>query len=128
MRTCARALEHRQLPFGARFIEAKDVEASIIAPDLDVAVVGAVPLIERFENVDLMPTEMKSPGHGHSAMVSMLLCLGALQNCQVQCRCQVNGRIFYFLHPSDPFFGVRVERGVLGSVPGGQNGRNQKDS
>jgi hypothetical protein len=70
---CSRAPEHRQLPFGARFIEAKDVEASIIAPDLDIAAVSSVPLIERFENVDLMPTEMKSPGHGHSAMASILL-------------------------------------------------------
>jgi hypothetical protein len=29
--------------------------------------------IERFENVDLMPTEMKSPGHGHSAMAKLRL-------------------------------------------------------
>src|SRR5215207_4214006 len=69
---CSRAPEHRQLPFGARFIEAKDVEASIIAPDLDVAVVSSVPLIERFENVDLIPTEMKSPGHVHSAVAGLL--------------------------------------------------------
>jgi hypothetical protein len=44
-----------------------------MSPNLDVAVVRSVPLIERFENVNLMPDEMKSPGHGHSAMVSMLL-------------------------------------------------------
>jgi hypothetical protein len=55
------------------FIEAKDVYASIMSPDLDVAVVRSVPLIELFENVNLMPAEMKSPGHRHSAMVSMLL-------------------------------------------------------
>jgi hypothetical protein len=36
-------------------------------------VVRAVPLIERLENVALMPAEMKSPGHGHSAMASILL-------------------------------------------------------
>jgi hypothetical protein len=53
-------------------IEAKDVQASVIAPDLDVAVIRSVPLIERFENVDLMSAEMKFQGHGHSAMVSML--------------------------------------------------------
>jgi hypothetical protein len=55
------------------FIEAKDVYASIMSPDLDVAVVRSVPLIERFENVNLIPAEMNSPGHRHSAMVSMLL-------------------------------------------------------
>jgi len=54
------------------FIEAKDVQASVIAPNLDVAIVRSVPLIERFENVDLMLPEMKFQGHGHSAIVSML--------------------------------------------------------
>ena len=44
-----------------------------MSPNLDVAVVSSVPLIERFENVNLMPAEMKSPGHEHSAMVRMLL-------------------------------------------------------
>ena len=54
------------------FIEAKDVQASVTAPNLDVAIVRSVPLIERFENVDLMLPETKFQGHGHSAMVSML--------------------------------------------------------
>jgi hypothetical protein len=54
------------------FIEAKDVQASVTAPNLDVAIVRSVPLIERFENVDLMLPEMKFQGHGHSAIVSML--------------------------------------------------------
>ena len=54
------------------FIEAKDVRASVIAPNLDVAVVMSVPRIERFENVDLMLPEMKFQGHRHSAVVSML--------------------------------------------------------
>jgi hypothetical protein len=71
--SCSRAHEHRQLPFSVGLIEAKDVQASVVvAPDLDVAVVRSVPLIERFENVDLMPTEIKFQGHGHSAMISML--------------------------------------------------------
>jgi hypothetical protein len=55
------------------FIKAKGVQAAVMAPDLDVAVVRSVPLIERFENVDLMLAEMKSPRHGHSAMARMLL-------------------------------------------------------
>ena len=70
--SCSRAHEHRQLPFSAGLIEAKDVQASITVPDLDVAVVRSVPLIKRFENVDLMLVEMKFQGHGHSAMISML--------------------------------------------------------
>jgi hypothetical protein len=70
---CSRTRVHRQPPFGVEFIEPKDVYASIMSPDLDVAVVRSVPLIELFENVNLMPAEMKSPGHRHSAMVSMLL-------------------------------------------------------
>ena len=68
----ARSRTSYQPPFGVGFIEAKDVQASVMAPDLDVAVVRSVPLIERFENVDLMPVEMKFQGHGHSAMISML--------------------------------------------------------
>ena len=44
-----------------------------MSPNLDVAVVRSVPLIERFETVNLMPAEMKSPRQGHSAIVSMLL-------------------------------------------------------
>jgi hypothetical protein len=54
------------------FIEAKDVQASVTAPNLDVAIVRSVPLIERLENVDLMLPEMKYQGHGHSAIFSML--------------------------------------------------------
>ena len=55
------------------FIEAKDVQASIMASDLDVAVVRPVPLVERLENVDLMPTETQSSGERCSAIISMLL-------------------------------------------------------
>jgi|307.fasta_scaffold401382_2 hypothetical protein len=46
----ARSRTSYQPPFGVGFIEAKDVQASVMAPDLDVAVVRSVPLIERFEN------------------------------------------------------------------------------
>ena len=61
------------LPSAAITATREDVQASVMSPNLDVAVVSSVPLIERFENVNLTPAEMKSPGHGHSAMVSMLL-------------------------------------------------------
>jgi hypothetical protein len=48
-----------------------------MSPDFDVTVVRSVPLIERFENVDLTPAEMKSPGREHSTMVGMLLDVNA---------------------------------------------------
>jgi hypothetical protein len=53
-------------------IEAKDVQASVIGPNLDVTIVRSIPLIEHLENVDLMLPEMKFQGHGHSAIYSML--------------------------------------------------------
>jgi hypothetical protein len=39
------------------FIEPEDIQISVSAPGLDVSVVRAVPLIERFENINLLPTE-----------------------------------------------------------------------
>ena len=44
-----------------------------MASDRYVAVVRPVPLVKRFENLDLMPAETESSGHRHSAIVSMLL-------------------------------------------------------
>jgi hypothetical protein len=43
-----------------------------MAPDLDVAVVGPVPLVERLENLYLMPAETESSGERYSAIVRML--------------------------------------------------------
>src|SRR5262245_55384648 len=60
---CSRTLKHGYLQFGAMFIEPKHVETSVGGPGLHVPVVRAVPLIERFEKVDLMPIGMKSLGH-----------------------------------------------------------------
>jgi len=69
---CSGSFKHRQVPFGAGFVEAKNIQ-TILAPDLDVAVVRPVPLVKRFKNLDLMPAETESSGHRHSAIVSMLL-------------------------------------------------------
>jgi len=52
------------------FIDPENVQISVSASGLDVTVVRAGPLIERFENVDLMHTEMKSPGHGRSGWLA----------------------------------------------------------
>ncbi len=73
---CSGSFEHRQVPFGAGFVEAKDIQ-TIVAPDLDVAVVRSAPLIECFDNIDPVPIEMKSPRHRHSAIRGMLLDLNA---------------------------------------------------
>ena len=64
------------MPFGASFVEAKNIR-TIAAPDLDVAVVRSAPLIECFENIDSVPIEMKSPRHQHSVIRWMLFDLNA---------------------------------------------------
>src|SRR5262249_16945944 len=73
---CSRSFEHCQVPFGAGSVEAKNIQ-TIIAPDLDVAVVRSAPLIECFENIDSVPIEMKSPRHRHAVIRGMLLDLNA---------------------------------------------------
>ena len=72
MRSRARALTNIVSSHSAWGSSKRRMYTSIIVPDLDVAVVRSVPLIERFENVDLMLVEMKFQGNGHSAMISML--------------------------------------------------------
>ena len=73
---CSRSFEHCQVPFGAGFVEAKNIQ-TIVAPDLDIAVVRSAPLIECFENIDSVPIEMKSPRHRHSVIRGMLFDLNA---------------------------------------------------
>ena len=73
---CSRSFEHCQVPFGAGFVEPKNIQ-TIVSPDLDVAVVRSAPLIECFENIDPVPIEMKSPRHRHAVIRGMLLDLNA---------------------------------------------------
>jgi len=73
---CSRSFEHCQVPFGAGFVEPKNIQ-TIVSPDLDVAVVRSAPLIECFENIDSVPIEMKSPRHRHSVIRGMLFDLNA---------------------------------------------------
>ena len=73
---CSRSFKHRQVPFGAGFVEPKNIQ-TIVSPDLDVAVVRSAPLIECFENIDPVPIEMKSPRHRHAVIRGMLLDLNA---------------------------------------------------
>jgi hypothetical protein len=60
--------EHRQLPFAARLVAAQDVDAVVVALDLDGTIVSAGPLVA-FNDVDPAPTQMKSSRRCHSAMV-----------------------------------------------------------
>jgi hypothetical protein len=73
---CSRSFEHCQVPFGAGFVEAKNIQ-TIVTPDLDVAVVRSTPLIECFENIDRACIEMKSPRHRYAVIRGMLLDLNA---------------------------------------------------
>ena len=73
---CSRSFEHCQVPFGAGFVEPKNIQ-TIVSPDLDVAVVRSAPLIECFENIDPVPIEMKSPRYRHAVIRGMLLDLNA---------------------------------------------------
>ena len=66
-----RALEHNQLPFRVNLVEAQDVKISVVAPDLEVAVVSAMPLIEVVDHLDLTSVQAKSPGHFDSAVASI---------------------------------------------------------
>ena len=63
---CSGSFEHRQVPFGAGFVEAKNIQTIVAAP-----------LIECFENIDPVPIEMKSPRHRHAVIRGMLLDLNA---------------------------------------------------
>ena len=75
---CSRSFEHCQVPFGASFVEPKNIQ-TIVSPDLDVSVVRSAPLIECFENIDPVPIEMKSPQHRHAVIRGMLPDLNAIR-------------------------------------------------
>src|SRR5207302_835732 len=47
--------------------------ANVIEKRSNVAIIRSVPLIERFDDIDLTPIEIKSPGYRASAMVRMEL-------------------------------------------------------
>jgi len=66
-----RALEHNQLPFRSNLVEAQDVEIAVVALDLEVAVVRAMPLIEVIDHLDLTCVQAESSGHFDSAVASI---------------------------------------------------------
>ena len=51
------ALEHDQLPLGLPLIKAQDVGVAVATLHLEVAVLGAMPLIQVVGDIDLTPVE-----------------------------------------------------------------------
>ena len=51
---------HRQRPLRKKFVQIQNVNVTLAAPDLEVAVIGAMPLIEVFDHIDLPAVEVKS--------------------------------------------------------------------
>jgi hypothetical protein len=66
-----RALEHGELPNPVTLIETQDVKIPVIAPNLEVAVVSAMPLIEVVHDLDLASIQAKSPGHFDAAVARL---------------------------------------------------------
>jgi hypothetical protein len=62
---------HDQCPFIMRLIEMEDVQASVIGPDLEIAVVGAVPLVDRLHDFDLTLIEIEMAWRRACAIVGM---------------------------------------------------------
>ena len=55
-----RALVHRQLPISTNFVMAKYIQVAVAPPDLEVAIVGAMPLIDVLGYLDLPVVETNS--------------------------------------------------------------------
>ena len=60
---CSRTLEHRKLPFGTRLIQAQNIQIAVVAFELEIAIVGSVPLIDVVDDFDGASTEPKSLRH-----------------------------------------------------------------
>lgn len=65
------ALEHDQLPFRSDLIEAQNIEISVAAPDLEIAVVLAMPLIEVIHDLDLPSIQAEAAEHFDTAMAGI---------------------------------------------------------
>jgi hypothetical protein len=65
------ALEHDQLPFRSNLIEAQNIEISVAAPDLKIAVVLAMPLIEVIHDLDLPSIQAEAAEHFDTAMAGI---------------------------------------------------------
>src|SRR5262249_46183120 len=73
----ALALEHGEFPVLMRVVDAQDVEAAIVAPHLDVAIVGPEPLIEGFHHAHARAAEAKARRHRRAVAAGAGLDLNA---------------------------------------------------
>ena len=56
--------EHDYLPAIADFVEAKDVDATVMSSDFDVAIARSKPLVDDFDDIDPTPAPKKGLWHG----------------------------------------------------------------
>ena len=61
-----RACVHRESPIGSVLVEPQDIERAVGAFDLAIAVIGAEPLIEDFNDLDHASIHSESPRHGQT--------------------------------------------------------------
>src|SRR5262249_24572829 len=60
------ACVHRESPVGSVLVEPQDIERAVGAFDLAIAVIGAEPLIEDFNDLDHASIHSESPRHGQT--------------------------------------------------------------
>lgn len=73
-------LVHCQLPISANFVVPKHVQIAIASPDFEVAVLGAVPLIDVFGYLDLAAVEMNS-----AELLNTVFYIGFYSDLHVDC-------------------------------------------
>src|SRR5262249_17745897 len=61
-----RACVQRESPLGSVLVEPQDIERAVAARDLAIAVIGAKPLIEDFNDLDHASVQSESPRHGQT--------------------------------------------------------------
>src|SRR5260370_22892443 len=61
-----RACVHRESPIGSVLVEPQDIERAVGAFDLAIAVIGAEPLIEDFNDLDHASIHSEAPRHGQT--------------------------------------------------------------
>jgi hypothetical protein len=55
--------EHGEVPLGSVFVEAEDVKGTVAALDFAIAVIGTVPLVEDFDDLDPFQVQTKRLGY-----------------------------------------------------------------
>jgi hypothetical protein len=61
-----RAYVHRESPIGSVLVKPQDIERAVGAFDLAIAVIGAEPLIEDFNDLDHASIHSESPRHAQT--------------------------------------------------------------